>query len=115
MSLRSLTPRLAAREVSLLLALLVLASGVAVGVAIFHSGQNLVATNRITEVNRNAATLFRASDGIQIERGRANNALLAARPASAEAMEAIAAPRRAAREAAGPALDALGAGAGPAL
>ncbi len=115
MNLRSLTPRYAAREISLLLLILVLAAVAAVGITFVSSWRSLSAIERIAAVNENAAMLFRASDGIQLERGRMNNALLATAPASAETRAAITTPRRAAQEAIGAALDALGAGAEAAL
>jgi len=114
-ALRRLTPRLAAREVRALVAVLALA---ALGVTLGGTVQAWRALNdgaRIAEMNRHAAMLFRAVDGMQLERGRTQNALRADGVAPADRLAQITAPREAARAAAGPALDGLAALGGGAL
>ncbi len=115
MNLRTLTPRYAAREISLLLLLLVLTAVSAVAMTVVASWRSLSAIERIVTVNEQAALLFRASDAIQIERGRTNNALLASGPASSETLAGIATPRRASQEVVGAAFDALARGGDAAL
>jgi len=113
--LARLLPREASREVSALVLLLALAALAVTGHSAFEAWRSLAVSGRIAEVNRQAAPLFRAVEGIQLERGRTQNALRAEAPATAAQLGQIIAPREAARDAAGPALEGLAAVGGAAL
>ncbi|WP_198373999.1 methyl-accepting chemotaxis protein [Neoroseomonas rubea] len=113
--LRRLTPRMAAREVAGLVTMLaLLALGITAAWA-FASWRSLDAGARIATVNRHAAALFQAMDGIQLERGRMQNALRAQAPVDAPRLAQITEPRASSQAVAASALDGLADGASPAL
>jgi methyl-accepting chemotaxis protein len=110
-----MTPRLASREVGALVLVLAVACLALVVQDAVRAWRQLAAGERVAAVDTAAATLFRAVDSMQLERGRMQNALLAAQPASAAAIGRILPEREIAEAAAGLALAGLGVNASPQL